>query len=190
MGLSQGLCRAELLWRLLVTQSSCWSTFTSLHSPEATSLSKDVVCLVASVCSKPLFGLGLDVIPQTSLRGTHVLNARGLEWSFQWQGWICALIISGMCQSFQHWTQVLRKIPYQRAIEIYKFLLFLWPCVVSGFTEGFVSRSCCCVQPCPVITGRQGGLRSASRVCSDTVSAHVCHCSGRGLGASWSTLNS
>lgn len=51
----------------------------------------------------------------------------------------CHLRYASRLLLFRRWTKVLRKIPHQRAFGLDKLLLFLWPCAVSGFTEGFVS---------------------------------------------------
>lgn len=92
-------------------------------------MSKDVVCLVPSVFPKQLFGLCLDVIPQISPQGTHVLNTQDLEWGGVSGGVARFLLLSSqVCVKpvlFRRWTQVLRKVPYRRAFGIDKSLLFL-----------------------------------------------------------------
>lgn len=90
-------------------------------------MSKDVVCRVTGKFSEWWFARCLDAI-LLRLCGTHILNTRDLEWSFWWGGWICVPVTLRYVSSLpliQHWTQVLRKIPYRRAFGIYKFLLFL-----------------------------------------------------------------
>lgn len=137
-----------------------------LYSPRTTSSCRDVIFLVLGMFSKQLFSLCLRWYstdkPERDPCLRMPVTLTGLSGGGVY--WICALVISGMCQArlFQRWTQVLRKIPHWKAVGIYQFLLFLWPCEVSGFTEGFVSQFCCCFQPCPVITGRQGGPWSVS----------------------------
>lgn len=109
----------------------------------------------------------LDVIPLRSLRGTHILNARDLEWSF-WGGVAGFVFLShsGMCQAYRRFNTGHRCLG--------KFLTeglsgFTSSCCFCDLVRFLVSQkalflgSCCCIQPCPVITGRQGGLRPASR---------------------------
>ena len=110
--------------------------------------------------SEPLLGLCLGVLPPRSLKVTHVFNTRDLEWSSQWGGWICALVVSGTCQAR-------RFSPGHRCLG--KFLPeglwgFTSSCCLRDLVPFLVSQkplflgSRCCPQPCPVIAGHQGSL--------------------------------
>lgn len=155
-------------------------------------MSQDVVCLVPSMFSKQLFGRCLDVIPQMRMKGTRVLNARDLEW---WGasgvrrggGRTCALVVSGTCQACL--VSALNTGASENSFP--KGLLgFTSSCCFCDLVRFLVSQKPwslgpgCCLRPCPVITGCRGGwgCRLVPGVCSDTVSAHVCHHSGGGPG--------
>lgn len=124
-----------------------------------------LICRVARVFSKWLFGLCLDVITQISLKGPTILNTHDLEWSFQWGRWICvlssqvcvkpAVVSAGHRCLGKFLTEGLSGLKSSCCFcDLVRFLVSQKPLFLG---------SCCCIQPCPVITGRQGGLRSVSR---------------------------
>lgn len=177
------------MWGSRSPQRPCSSILISVDSPEGGHvMSQDGVRLVPSMFPKQVFGLCLKVIPQIRMQGTHVSNARDLEWrgaSGAWWGGgqICVLVVSGACQAR------LVSAPDTGASEnsLPKGLLGLTRscrfCDLARFLVSQKPLSLCprwCLRPCPVITGCRGGLPG---VRSDTVSAHGCHHSGgRGRG--------